>query len=246
MNEKRAKVYVGLVAYESRAELGTIYAIERAKQECRCEIYGGVGVGDGLGRARNNLVADFLKTDCTHFLSLDSDVLFQPRHIDKLVDDALSIVFGLYAKKQPMLNWVASSLGGEIRDEKTGLQKVAEAGTGFGLIKREVIENMIEANPFIEYDDDAPGRPVRWDLFPLRAKNRRYESEDWAFCARAREMGYPIYVDWGVHLKHIGKIQFPLCETLTMEEMIDLVKHATGKSDADVRSFIESTNEPKR
>src|SRR5215467_15539240 len=50
-----------------------------------------------ISRARNRLAADFLEGDSTHLLFADSDIVFAPEHISRLVSHGEDIVGGLYA-----------------------------------------------------------------------------------------------------------------------------------------------------
>jgi hypothetical protein len=44
--------------------------------------------GDSLvSRARNRLAADFLESDCTHLLFIDSDIVFEPEDIIRLLEN---------------------------------------------------------------------------------------------------------------------------------------------------------------
>lgn len=174
-------------------------------------------IGDSLvSRARNRIAAAFLRSDCTHLLFLDTDLIFSPEHIARLVSHNEPIVAGLYPKKQRELGWVCNLLPGVEMDER-GLKPVRYAGTGCLLIAREVLEAMIVRWPEIEYDpDDGDEAGVKWDLFPTgvhvcpETGRRRYLSEDWWFCQRALELGYTVWMDTQVILKHVGPMVYPV------------------------------------
>ena len=171
-------------------------------------------VGDSLvARARNRIAADFLASDATHLLFLDTDLIFSPEQIKILVDHDLPIIGGLYPKKQRELAWVANFLADEKQDGK--LLKVKYAGTGFLMIKREVLERMRDTFDIHFEPDSEDGTGIKWDFFPVgiwtdpKTGHRRYLSEDWFFCQRARELGYDIYVATNVVLKHVGDFIYP-------------------------------------
>lgn len=184
-------------------------------------------VGDSLvARARNRLAAQFLASDATHLLFLDTDLIFSPDHIERLVGHAdaggHAIVAGLYPKKQKQLAWVCNVEDPEIRDgidEAADLVPVKYAGTGCLMIAREVFERMIDRwGDEIAYqpDDGETGLETLWDFFSVgvwecpRSGRRRYLSEDWYFCQRARDLGYQIMMDTRVVLKHCGEAVYPL------------------------------------
>lgn len=176
-------------------------------------------VGDSaVGRARNRLAAQFLASDCTHLLFLDTDLVFGPADIQRLVDHPEPIVAGLYPKKQPSLAWVCNMLDPSPAPRPDGLQEVKYAGTGCLRIAREVFESMADAYPELEYqpDDGEQFDGRMWDFFTMgvwrcpETGRRRYLTEDWWFCQRARDMGYPIWMDTQIVLKHCGDAVYPL------------------------------------
>lgn len=176
-------------------------------------------IGDSLvARARNRLAAEFLASDCTHILWLDSDLIFSPEHIAELVrhGERHPLVCGLYPKKQKDLGWVINLLDQPQKPDEQGLHKIKYAGTGCLLIAREVFERMRAAHPEIEYDPDEGDTPsVKWDFFSCGVVKfpdgrRRYLSEDWYFCQRALDLGYDILCATGVVMKHCGEAIYPL------------------------------------
>lgn len=165
-------------------------------------------------RARNNIAHIFLSTDADALLFIDSDIIFTPAHIRKLIDHGKAITCGCYAKKHKDLSWVASGLEGEAPDPITGLQKIKESGTGFMMIHREVFDAIIHHFPEIAYHDDDRERlgevGEHHDFFSAGVVDKRYLSEDWYFCHRARQIGYDIFLDTRIILGHMGLIQYPL------------------------------------
>jgi hypothetical protein len=174
-------------------------------------------VGDSLvSRARNALTADFLASDCTHLLFIDSDLIFSAEQIDRLLAHDLPIVGGFYPKKQEGdLAWVCNAHPGFPPPEPNGLQSLRYIGTGFLMVKREVFDLMRYAHrEEIEYDADGSGR-TEHDFWKVGVHigpdgSRRYLSEDWFFCQRALDLGYRVVADPHVILKHIGTSIFPL------------------------------------
>lgn len=186
-------------------------------------------VGDSLvSRARNRIAATFLADpDATHLLFLDTDLIFSPDHVARLISHDLPIVAGLYPKKQPGLKWVCNTreaFGGP--DPETKLQRVLYAGTGALLIAREVLEKLRELHPELHYDPDAGEPELDYtDFFRVGIHRdevtgrRRYLSEDWYFCQMAIDAGYQIYADTGVILKHCGDAIYPLVDPTGPEQL---------------------------
>jgi FkbM family methyltransferase len=173
--------------------------------------------GDSLvTRARNTLTADFLESDATHLLFIDDDLIFGPDHVRRITSHPVPIVGGLYPKKQDgPTSWVLNTLtNSDPSDRSDGLTRVAYIGTGFLCVERSVFERMIERFPEIEYLADESGRR-EWDFWSVgvcrtHSGQVRYLSEDWFFCERALQMGYQIFADPAVVLKHVGDAIYPL------------------------------------
>ena len=178
-------------------------------------------VGESLVcRARNRLACDFLASDATHLLFIDSDLIFSPEHVDRIAAHAargVPIVAGLYPKKQRALGWVCNVLEPCPEPDKHDLQPVKYAGTGFLCIAREVFEAMMAAYPEARYDPDDGDAWDRdlWEFFPVGIREcpetgrRRLLSEDWWFCQRARDLGYEVMMDTRIVLKHVGQFIYP-------------------------------------
>ena len=178
-------------------------------------------VGESLVcRARNRLACDFLASDATHLLFIDSDLIFSPEHVDRIAAHAargVPIVAGLYPKKQRALGWVCNVLEPCPEPDEHDLQPVKYAGTGFLCIAREVFEAMMAAYPEARYDPDDGDAWDRdlWEFFPVGIREcpetgrRRLLSEDWWFCQRARDLGYEVMMDTRIVLKHVGQFIYP-------------------------------------
>ena len=81
------------------------------------------------------------------------------------------------------------------------------------MIKREVLEKMIEAHPEFKFWDDMGCLNKEEDrfaytLFDCKVVDGHYFSEDWLFCHRWEEMGGSIYTDITINLTHIGTHHF--------------------------------------
>lgn len=206
---KEPKVFVALPVY-GHYHAHFVHSLMHLIQEPPCKLQIKPNCGDSLvSRSRNVLAAEFLKSDCTHLLFIDTDLIFSPEHVARLVSHGKDIVAGLYPKKQRKLAWVCNMIAGEEPDEN-GLQRIAYAGTGFLMISRRVFERMIEAYPEIAYRPDAGEDDDKWDLFPVGVHKGRYLSEDWFFCQRALDLGFDVWADTRVVLKHVGEMIYPI------------------------------------
>lgn len=99
-------------------------------------------------------------------------------------------------------------------NEEDCVKEVNYVGTGFMLIKREVIEKMCEyykktkfsfsKNEFSSFDNDE----FLFALFDCEVVNEEYLSEDYLFCKRWKEMGGKIHAYTKTKLKHTGTHTF--------------------------------------
>jgi hypothetical protein len=161
--------------------------------------------------ARNSAACDFMNSDCTHILFIDADIVFTANHVKLLLCNDVDVVGGLYPKKaEGQIQWVCNSLPHRPEADERGLLPLKHIGTGFLMVKREVLQKMLDTYrdemSYLEAEIDTQ----RWDFFPMRIIDNRYISEDWFFCDRARALGYTVYGDTKVILRHLGTVQFPL------------------------------------
>lgn len=127
-----------------------------------------------ITRARNYCVDEFLRSDYTHLMFIDSDICFDPNYVltlAALCDDTKPIVGGIYPKKciawekvrnavdkglgddNPMLlekftgDFVFNPVGGTSTISLSEPVEALEIGTGFMMVQREVFEKFAKAYP---------------------------------------------------------------------------------------------------
>jgi hypothetical protein len=134
-----------------------------------------------ITRARNYLVDEFLRTDYTHMLFIDSDINYDAKDVVALMALDKDVIGGPYPKKA--INWenvakaarqhpdlapheleklvgqyVFNPVKGTKSFSVTEPLEVMEIGTGFMMIKREVFEKMKTSFPNIHYKPDHVGQ----------------------------------------------------------------------------------------
>ena len=170
-----------------------------------------------IGRARNDLTHDFLDTDCTHILFIDSDIIFSYEQVKKILFAKEEIIGGFYVKKQEgAVSPVCNTLNSIDKPREDGMVKVKYMGTGFLRIERSVFEKMIKDKPELAYTDDRDGKTIKHDFWRMGVDTdvvtgvKRWLSEDWQFCQFAIQCGYEIWADASILLQHAGVAVFPL------------------------------------
>jgi hypothetical protein len=176
-----------------------------------------------ITRGRNQLVSEFMASDCSHLMFVDADIEFNPSDVLKLISHGKPIVTGAYPLKVEPTTYVINEA---YNAEKDGnLIEIKDAGTGFMMIERGVIEKMQEAYPELHYTGDLERNEYRKDLtgkddhknklkknlYSLfdtshdKEDNNNYLSEDYTFCRRWQKIGGKIWLDTTISLNHIGR-----------------------------------------
>lgn len=156
-------------------------------------------------RARNTLVAEFMKTDATDLFFLDDDLGWPAEAFIKLVQMPDPVVFGVYPLKKDEEGYpvvIHTDENGVPMGRADGCIHASGAPTGFLRIKRHVIEMMQAAYPELAYDD---GGQTVYDLFPQGVKNGIWWGEDFAFCNLWTALGGFIWCVPDIDFVHVGK-----------------------------------------
>lgn len=161
------------------------------------------------GRGRNRAAVEFLETDCTHLLFIDTDIIFTREHLELLAESDDPVIGGVYCLKTEDLKLCLQTLPGFQPTPAGGLIEVARTGTGFLRIARDVFEKMKNTTAPEYYTH---GRP-EWDFFRSGVVLKDWLSEDWYFCEDARSLGYKVKIDTRIQLQHQGRINYPLKKT---------------------------------
>jgi len=153
---------------------------------------------------RNLLVRDFLETDCTDLVFLDTDVLFAAENIVQLVISDADVVAGVYPLKQDPQEFPVRLLPGELRADDNGLVEVEGVPTGFLRIRRSVLEELEkDANKFLGRKESRERRSVPI-IFERTFKGNLRIGGDYTFCEKWRETGGKIHVIPDMKFGHVG------------------------------------------
>ena len=193
-------------------------------------------------RARNYVVDEFIRSECTHLMFIDSDIGFKAKDVLSLLGiyasdpEKYDVLTGPYPKKtiawekvkqavkmgkaeeNPFMldyyagDYVFNPVKGQSSFKLDEPIEVAEAGTGFMLIPRKVLEKYEEAYPQYKYKPDH----VRTENFDgsrkimayfdcgIDPETERYLSEDYFFCWNARKIGIKIHMCPWMEINHVG------------------------------------------
>ena len=181
--------------------------------------------GGGISVARNHAAHEFLNTKSEYLLTIDGDLRFGPEHLARLLSHNKDVVGAVYGHKYPgPLKLSGNALPGAAVDETTGLLEVRALGTGFLLVKREVMEAISDK---LFYSERYRGRgeyegQILTNIYGMGVCDRdkggigEHVTEDFMFARHARSCGYKVYCDTRFYLPHIGDIEYP---TIKPEEV---------------------------
>jgi len=139
---------------------------------------------------RNNLIENFLKSDCTHALCLDGDQVFPEDMVYRLLNHNKDIVSAyVCVKNQPEKPNAFVKHGDQYIPYKgVGLEEVDAVGFGGILIKREVFERM--PKPWFAYEDS----------------KTKITTEEIYFFEKAKKLGYKLFCDFNLKCSHLGLV----------------------------------------
>ena len=190
-------------------------------------------------QGRNLSVAGFLESKATHLLFIDSDIYFQGKSIFTMLKADKHIISVPYPLKTLMWEKAFKKMQeGKIKSAddirralhtypmkvpnpdsiklNKGVMEVTDSPTGCMLIKREVIEKMIEKYPDKEIvqktviNGKYVNKPNMWNFFDTShdPKTKTFNGEDFAFCQLWRNLGGKCYAYVNDAIVHVGEHQY--------------------------------------
>lgn len=158
-----------------------------------------------VDNARNEIVDEFLKSDCTHLFFIDSDTIPPDDALDKLIAVDADIATGITPIIEYDPNRRNESSGFYKRSNiigmddtlvqaDTGIVNIKTAGGSCLLIKRKVIEEL--SKPIFRF--------IYKDCHPAGVSfgKKTMMSEDYYFCAKALDKGFTLKCDTNIVCRH--------------------------------------------
>lgn len=168
-------------------------------------------------KARDMLFAQFLASDCTHLLWIDSDMAFTPSDVFAAVEAGKDVVALAYPKKRYPLRWMFNPKpdadGFSVVEDD--LVEISEAGTGFLCFTRAAAEAIEAAwaEKLLAYRiDGSQLKPQEAErlraYFATEILDGEWISEDYVFCRRWTSIGGRIWLYPGSTVAHVGSHRF--------------------------------------
>lgn len=149
----------------------------------------------------------FLESDAEEMIVIDTDIKFEPNHLEWLLSHDEPLVFGLYPKKKIGLEFPVVSLDGSdnpFAGDGPELREVARCARGFMRAHRDVFERL---KPFVECIECPQTNKPQWQFWKCLTGGH---SEDFAFCDLYRLHGGRIMVDHRICAQHEGSVVYPI------------------------------------
>lgn len=195
-------------------------------------------------RARNYIADSFMQSEMQQMIFIDSDIDFNAQDVIILADlqnknPDYDVICGPYPKKMIAWEKIRDVVNQGKADEDPNIlenfvgdfvfnalengviklsepAKVAEAGTGFMMIRRETFEKFAQKFPEKSYKPDHirtkefdGSREIQayFDCI-IDPKTKRYLSEDYYFCHKIREAGMNVWMAPWIQMGHNGYYRF--------------------------------------
>lgn len=183
-----------------------------------------------IGRSRSIMCTEFLKTDADVMVIIDDDIVFDAADFWKIVEGARetrSIYGGAYVTRSTSPHLTSRMLPntnvGFTASPVRNPVEIQYLATGFFAIHRDVMQAMVDAE-FTDADGKhvlascelGADRPFYPFFSPFQVieddGKRHYLSEDWAFCNRARQLDFKVWMDASIILQHMGLYPYTVAD----------------------------------
>lgn len=163
-----------------------------------------VANGSILTKVRNGIVKRFIDSPADVLVFIDSDMVYQPETVIKLINAPFDVSVANYRGKSTNVRYMAEPIRED--GECVGTSYIGDtwlqtkrAGTGLMAIKRRTIEHLVcEELSYIDQGE------VYFALFDFCLLDRQYHGEDYTFCRRVDEAGGQIFMLADAEVGHIG------------------------------------------
>lgn len=210
------KIYIGTPVADAKPFLNYVISLIVTIKECHALgwaepiIYFRACDSD-IARARNVILARFLKSDCTDLVLIDSDISWPPGAITRMLSHKKDFVSAAYRGKTDdkdlyFVRWPEQKEMFE--DAETGhpLLKVDGTPLGFCRLTRECVEKLVAHYHPHEWMRDliVEEESFPWVVdFEKFENNTRYE-EGYTLCKKWQAIGGDCWLDPGINLGHMG------------------------------------------
>lgn len=211
--------------------------------------------GDALvSRARSIVASTFLRSQADVLLTVDSDIWFR-------AEDALALcrktvqhdIIGALYMTRNVQTQPALMLPNEPVTFSPDAKpvEVPYLSTGFMAVTRRVFNRLSESLPLCHKGWNDRGADTSfWPFYlplvvPNEVEGNFYLSEDWAFCHRAKEAGFKVWLDPSIRLGHVGSYMYTLEDLLRPQRMPPMPLVLERAEDGSLTTSVVSHKEER-
>lgn len=157
-----------------------------------------------IQRARNVILAKFLKSGYTDLVCVDDDVAWGPGVFTKLMLHDVEFVCGMYRKKLDDECYAVNMVAPVTPTEK-GLIEAEAVPFGFVRMTRDAVKKISAHYAdqwFAPHEEPTLKAP---NIFATDVVDHVFVGEDFMFCRRWKEMGGAIHIDVDLPLHHVSR-----------------------------------------
>jgi hypothetical protein len=168
-------------------------------------------------RAINKALTNFLESDYTDFVCIDSDEAWNPDGLLRLVAHDEAIVGGAYRKKNRWTEWTATL---QLDDARVPKGKITKTGPllqadrlpfGFLRLTKQPLLKYREKFPERWYHDTADDKdqtPIKVTQFiTTQLRDHQFFSQDFAFSEDMKSLGYQLWLEPNITIGHFGLVE---------------------------------------
>tara|TARA_R110002020_G_scaffold462643_2_gene682250 strand:+ start:52 stop:795 length:744 start_codon:yes stop_codon:yes gene_type:complete len=227
-------ICIGLPAMDGKIEMELMDSMIMLYLKCKKKgiplVHINVSGASLITKCRSDLANEFMYSmPFSHFLFIDSDIVFDADNIIEMYEADKDIIGGAYVKKYIDWNKLNNVFSNPENKKDTIKQLMSKAGD-YNVAHKITSENksdsimqcdgiatgmlMIQRNVFKEmqkYMDDeyyTENNRKNWAYFETIVYKGEHISEDYAFCKRAIFAGFDINVLTDCDTAHIGRIKY--------------------------------------
>lgn len=177
-----------------------------------------VGNQSLVPKARNSLISYFHENKQYDFIIyIDADIGIPNYCIPRLLQRSVDVIGvpcplkGYDEQGLPVLN-----IGEVTNIQEDGLAQTTHVGNAILMLSRKAVDDIIKVS---EKYEDSPkfsrGSPLVqtcYDVFKIGVVDGKYLPEDFYLCSRLRKLGYKIYIDLTIPVRHSGTHGFEVTE----------------------------------
>lgn len=203
------KVMIAIPTYNENVHAKLMLDLIDLLKEAHYEYTIRIKSGSLITRIRNDFVSNFLNSDCSHLLFIDSDLYdFKETFLDLLCADTPKVCGGIYRKKQLKEAYnvnLCYSIEETLAEKKGAFIEVKHIPTGLMVIEKSVFYQMILAYPERKFLDNDT---IKYNFFDAGVIEGRYLSEDYYFCELYRAIGGKIHAILDSTMVHHGVLNY--------------------------------------